>query len=86
MAKDKKSPRGKKDKGKLFCRAATSAAEPNPSPAPKEKRAASPYNVFMKNELAKVKKANPSLNHKDAFKVAAQNVPLLLPPTAPLVP
>lgn len=40
---------------------------------PKEKRAASPYNIFMKNELAKVKKANPSLNHKEAFKVAAQN-------------
>jgi len=41
--------------------------------APKEKRAASPYNQFMKSELTKVKKANPNLNHKDAFKIAAQN-------------
>lgn len=40
----------------------------------KEKRAASPYNQFMKSELVKVKKSNPSLSHKDAFKVAAQNV------------
>ena len=43
--------------------------------APKEKRAASPYNNFMKTELTKVKKANPSLDHKEAFKVAAGNVP-----------
>ena len=27
----------------------------------------------MQTELPKVKKANPSLSHKDAFKVAAQN-------------
>ena len=40
----------------------------------KVKRAASPYNIFMKTELSKVKKANPNLSHKDAFKVAAQNV------------
>lgn len=39
----------------------------------KEKRAASPYNIFIKSEVPKVKKANPSLSHKDAFKVAAQN-------------
>lgn len=41
--------------------------------APKEKRAPSPYNVFMKSELTAVKKANPSLDHKEAFKVAAGN-------------
>lgn len=28
----------------------------------------------MKTELPKVKKSNPSLSHKEAFKVAAQNV------------
>lgn len=37
------------------------------------KKKLSPYNTYMKSELAKVKKMNPSLSHKDAFKVAAQN-------------
>ncbi|CAG8737974.1 22468_t:CDS:2 [Gigaspora margarita] len=32
----------------------------------------SPYNKFMKTELAKVKAENPTLNHKEAFKQAAQ--------------
>ncbi|CAG8548197.1 21405_t:CDS:2 [Gigaspora rosea] len=32
----------------------------------------SPYNKFMKTELAKVKTENPTLNHKEAFKMAAQ--------------
>jgi hypothetical protein len=41
--------------------------------APKAKRAPSPYNIFMKSEIAKVKKANPSLDHKQAFKDAAGN-------------
>ena len=40
---------------------------------PKEKRAPTPYNTFMKTEIAKVKKANASLDHKEAFKVAAGN-------------
>ncbi|ORX93946.1 hypothetical protein K493DRAFT_315742 [Basidiobolus meristosporus CBS 931.73] len=31
----------------------------------------SPYNRFMKTELAKVKAEDPSLVHKDAFKVVA---------------
>ena len=39
----------------------------------KAKRAPSAYNTFMKSEIAKVKKANPSLDHKEAFKVAAGN-------------
>ncbi len=34
----------------------------------------SPYNTFMKAEIAKVKKQNPSLSHKEVFRVAAQNV------------
>ncbi len=39
----------------------------------KVKRAPSAYNTFMKTEITKVKKANPTLDHKDAFKVAAGN-------------
>ncbi|KAF9181823.1 hypothetical protein BGZ51_005157 [Haplosporangium sp. Z 767] len=31
----------------------------------------SPYNKFMKTELAKVKTEKPTLNHKDAFKEVA---------------
>ncbi|KAF9981887.1 hypothetical protein BGZ65_003468, partial [Modicella reniformis] len=31
----------------------------------------SPYNKFMKTELAKVKAEKPNLNHKDAFKEVA---------------
>ncbi|KAI8914829.1 hypothetical protein PhCBS80983_g00779 [Powellomyces hirtus] len=37
------------------------------------KRGASPYNMFMKTELAKVKKEKPDIGHKDAFKLAASN-------------
>ncbi|KAI8380396.1 hypothetical protein BD560DRAFT_388139 [Blakeslea trispora] len=33
----------------------------------------SPYNNFMKEELAKIKKDNEGISHKDAFKMAAQN-------------
>lgn len=70
MAKEKKSPRSKKSKGTQLQinLIHQSCAEP------KEKRAPSPYNLFMQTELPKVKKANPSLSHKEAFKVAAQNV------------
>ncbi|CAG8513612.1 14102_t:CDS:10 [Racocetra persica] len=32
----------------------------------------SPYNKFMKSELGKIKTENPTLNHKEAFKMAAQ--------------
>jgi hypothetical protein len=42
--------------------------------APKEKRAPSAYNNFMKTEVEKVKKANPSLKPAEAFKAAALNV------------
>ncbi|KNC97655.1 uncharacterized protein SPPG_09438 [Spizellomyces punctatus DAOM BR117] len=37
------------------------------------KRGASPYNQFMKTELAKVKADNPGIAHKEAFKVAASH-------------
>ncbi|KAI8996143.1 hypothetical protein HDU85_005877 [Gaertneriomyces sp. JEL0708] len=35
------------------------------------KRGASPYNQFMKTELVKVKEENPSIAHREAFKLAA---------------
>ncbi|KAI8924068.1 hypothetical protein BC831DRAFT_402967 [Entophlyctis helioformis] len=37
------------------------------------KRPLSPYNQFMKDELPKVKAAQPTLSHRDAFKAAAGN-------------
>jgi hypothetical protein len=39
----------------------------------KSTRTPSAYNKYMKDEIAKVKKANPELTHKEAFKVAANN-------------
>eukprot|EP00122_Pirum_gemmata_P003465 Pgem_evm1s3134 len=39
----------------------------------KTKRPPSPYNLFMKTEVPKVKAANPDLDHKEAFKKAAGN-------------
>ncbi|KAI9103216.1 hypothetical protein DFS34DRAFT_607861 [Phlyctochytrium arcticum] len=37
------------------------------------KRGASPYNLFMKTELGKVKADNPGMPHKEAFKTAASH-------------
>jgi hypothetical protein len=39
----------------------------------KTPRAPSAYNIFMKSEIAKVKKANPKFEHKEAFAAAAAN-------------
>jgi len=39
----------------------------------KSKKGASAYNVFMKDEMAKIKKADPKLKHQEAFKKAASN-------------
>ena len=36
-------------------------------------RKLSAYNRFMKTEIPKVKKANPKISHKEAFKKAASN-------------
>ncbi|KAI9005373.1 hypothetical protein HDU85_001458 [Gaertneriomyces sp. JEL0708] len=49
------------------------AAAEKKAPAEKKttKRGASPYNLFMKSELAKVKAEKPDLSHKEAFKEAA---------------
>ncbi|KAI8645533.1 hypothetical protein BD408DRAFT_65612 [Parasitella parasitica] len=39
----------------------------------KGSRKASAYNVFIKSEIAKVKKEYPEMSHKDVFKKAASN-------------
>jgi len=39
----------------------------------KTKRKLSAFNLFMKTEISKVKKAHPNLSHMDAFKKAAHN-------------
>jgi len=31
----------------------------------------SPYNLYMKSELPKLKAENPTMNHKEAFKLVA---------------
>lgn len=56
-----------------MAKATKAKASPAAKAAPKAKRAPSAYNVFMKSEIAKVKKANPSQDHKEAFKTAAGN-------------
>jgi len=38
-----------------------------------KKRKLSPYNIFMKTEIKKVKKNDPKLSHQQAFKKAAGN-------------
>ena len=35
-------------------------------------RKLSAYNVFMKEELKRVKKSNPKIGHQDAFKMVAK--------------
>ncbi|KAJ3207643.1 hypothetical protein HDU67_007343 [Dinochytrium kinnereticum] len=39
----------------------------------KSTREPSAYNLFMKAELPRIKKADANLSHKDAFKLAASN-------------
>ncbi|KAI8832734.1 hypothetical protein BC829DRAFT_365937, partial [Chytridium lagenaria] len=39
----------------------------------KATRAPSAYNLYMKAELPRIKKADPSLSHKDAFRLVASN-------------
>jgi hypothetical protein len=40
---------------------------------PAVKRAPSPYNKYMKKELAKLKKAHPRMTHQARFKKAAKS-------------
>ena len=39
----------------------------------KTKRKLSKFNIFMKSEIKRVKKMQPNVSHKQAFKLAAQN-------------
>ena len=39
----------------------------------KATRQPSPYNMFMSQEIHRVKAANPGIDHKEAFKMAAAN-------------
>ena len=50
------------------------AADKSPKKSDDKPKKLTPYNSFMKTELAKVKKAHPNLSHKEAFKAAAGNV------------
>ena len=54
----------KKAKGKVGAAAAA---------AGKPQRAATAYNLYLGEEIARIKKADPSLTHKEAFKQAAAN-------------
>jgi hypothetical protein len=39
----------------------------------KTPRLPSAYNIFMKKELTKLKEQNPQMDHKERFKLAANN-------------
>jgi hypothetical protein len=39
----------------------------------KTHRKLSKFNIFMKSEIKRVKKMQPNVSHKQAFKMAAQN-------------
>jgi len=54
----------------------SSFSNPNPvvsSTSKRPSREPSPYNRFMKDEIARVKETQPKLDHKEAFKVSAAN-------------
>ena len=40
---------------------------------PRAPREPSEFNIFMKDQMAKVKKENPTIGNKDAFKECAKN-------------
>ena len=42
-------------------------------PSAKPKRPLSVYNIFMRDDLKNVKAANPTLSHKEAFKISVAN-------------
>ena len=48
------------------------AADKKAKDSTKPKRALTPYNQFMKQELPKIKAEQPNITHKAAFKEAAQ--------------
>ena len=51
-----------------------SPAEPaKPAKRPRKPREPSPYNVFIREEIPRLKARDPGLSHKEAFKAAARN-------------
>ncbi|KAB5588322.1 hypothetical protein CTheo_8238 [Ceratobasidium theobromae] len=54
----------------LLLRLRLHIAKPSPAPAGPKKKS-SPYNVYMKAELAKLKEKHPDMTHKERFKLAA---------------
>ena len=49
-------------------------AEPaKPAKRPRKPREPSPYNVFIREEIPRLKARDPGLSHKEAFKAAARN-------------
>eukprot|EP00762_Andalucia_godoyi_P004380 ANDGO_08185.mRNA.1 Protein YABBY 4 len=49
------------------------ASKDKPAKEDKPKREPSAYNKFMKDELARLKKDHPEMNHKELFRIAANN-------------
>lgn len=47
--------------------------EKSPKKTEKSKRAPTAYQIFMKEEIARLKESHPKLEHKDRFSMAAQN-------------
>ncbi|KAG8678740.1 hypothetical protein FRC12_020748 [Ceratobasidium sp. 428] len=58
-------PRAATEKTEKKTKSSTSAA------AGGAKKKSSPYNVYMKSELAKLKEKHPDMSHKERFKLAA---------------
>ncbi|CAE6457255.1 unnamed protein product [Rhizoctonia solani] len=46
-------------------------AKASPAAGAGSKKKSSPYNVYMKSELARLKEKNPEMSHKERFKMAA---------------
>lgn len=47
--------------------------EKSPKKTEKSKRAPTAYQIFMKEEIARLKESHPKLEHKERFSMAAQN-------------
>ncbi|KAG8745496.1 hypothetical protein FRC10_007843 [Ceratobasidium sp. 414] len=58
-------PRAATEKTEKKTKSSTSAA------AGGAKKKSSPYNIYMKSELAKLKEKHPDMSHKERFKLAA---------------
>lgn len=76
MATKEKATKGKKESGNPSNHSIIIFANQSFSlhVATKEKRTPSPYNLFMKTEIERLKKADPTQTAKDRFKTAALNV------------